>query len=217
MRDIPSENQPTIYCIHSNFCHIEKVLSVLHTFLPINRKPTKKKVTSPTAIYADLGVSSVHLDTAERGFSFRFNGPLDMRLDTTSAITAAHLVNTLPFAKLAETIRIYGDEPRAGFISKKIIEARELHPIQTTNELAAIVKKAWKDAVPKVFQALRITVNDELEVLKKLLISANTLLTKNGRVAIISFHSGEDRIVKQFFRDASQGSINPITGHEDLP
>lgn len=167
-----------------------------------------------TALYADLGVSSVHFDTAERGFSFRFDGPLDMRLDVAQEKTAATLVNSLPYDKMAEIFRVYGDEPRAGFIAKKIIEARTVKPITTTKELAEIVTKAWRDALPRIFQALRIAVNDEYLSLEKMLTSACDKLASKGTLSIIAFHSGEDRIVKHFFREKSAATIDPITGQD---
>jgi 16S rRNA (cytosine1402-N4)-methyltransferase len=106
-------------------------------------------------------VSSVHFDTAERGFSFRFDGPLDMRLDIGQETTAADIINTLPYDKMAEMFRVYGDEPKAGFITKKILEARKIQPLSTTEELTKIITSISRDALPRVFQALRIAVNDE--------------------------------------------------------
>lgn len=175
------------------------------------------KLTHITAIYADLGVSSVHFDTPERGFSFRFDGPLDMRLDSSGGITAAELVNTLPYEKMAEIFRIYGDESRAGFITKKIIEAREVTPITTTKELADIVTKAWRDALPRIFQALRIAVNEEYSNLEKMLSVAHDALASGGTISIIAFHSGEDRIVKHFFREKSTPEKDPVTGQDTTP
>lgn len=193
-----------LHFIHSNFSELDEVLKNLN-------------LSHITALYADLGVSSVHFDTAERGFSFRFDGPLDMRLDTRAGMTAAELINTLPYDKMAEIFRIYGDESRAGFIAKKIIEAREIKPIATTKELADIVTKAWKDSVTRIFQALRIAVNDEYGALKKMLEIAHNRLASGGSISIIAFHSGEDRIVKHFFREKSEAIIDPITGHDATP
>lgn len=175
------------------------------------------KLTHITAIYADLGVSSVHFDTPERGFSFRFDGPLDMRLDSSRGITAAELVNTLSYEKMAEIFRVYGDETRAGFIAKKIIEARTIKPIETTKELADIVTKAWRDALPRIFQALRIAVNEEYSNLEKMLLAAHDKLATGGSISIIAFHSGEDRIVKHFFREKSTPEKDPITGQDTVP
>lgn len=170
-----------------------------------------------TCVYADLGVSSVHFDTPERGFSFRFDGPLDMRLDSSRGKTAADLINTLPYEKMAEIFRVYGDESRAGFIAKKIIEARTIAPIKTTKELGDIVIKAWRDSLPRIFQALRIAVNDEYASLEKMLKTACDNLAPNGTLSIISFHSGEDRIVKHFFREKSTPERDSITGQDTTP
>lgn len=203
-KNISKENSPTLHFIHSNFSELDTVLNSLW-------------LTHITALYADLGVSSVHFDTAERGFSFRFDGPLDMRLDTSKWVTARELINTLPYDKMAEIFRVYGDESRAGFIAKKIIEARTIKPIETTQELADIVTKAWKDSVTRIFQALRIAVNDEYSSLKKMLHVAHDRLASGGSISIIAFHSGEDRIVKHFFREKSEAVIDPITGHDVTP
>ncbi len=208
------ENQPTTYCIRSNFSELNEVLRNISTYQSINKWKGLKKLDTLTSVYADLGVSSVHFDTAERGFSFRFDGPLDMRLDTSAGITAEELVNTLPYEKLAEIFRVYGDESRAGFIAKKIIEARTIKPISTTKELADIVTKAWKDSVTKIFQALRIAVNDEYGALRKMLETVCEKLAPGWTLSIISFHSGEDRIVKHFFREKSTPERDPITGQD---
>lgn len=127
------------------------------------------------------------------------------------------MINTLPYDKMAEIFRVYGDEERAGFIAKKIIEARNAHPIETTKQLAEIVSKAWKDSVTRIFQALRIAVNDEYGSLKKLLNVAHDRLASKGSISIISFHSGEDRIVKHFFREKSEAIIDPVTGQDVTP
>lgn len=208
------EEQPIIYCILSNFRDIENVIQNISSYEPINKWEKINKINKITWVYADLGVSSVHFDTAERGFSFRFDGPLDMRLDTTQETTAADLINTLPYDKMAEMFRVYGDEPKAGFITKKILEARKIHPLSTTKELTKIITSISRDALPRVFQALRIAVNDEFWSLEKLLSEATDLLLPWGNISIISFHSGEDRIVKNFFRNNSHGEIDQITGQE---
>ena len=115
---------------------------------------------------------------------------------------------------MAQIFRVYGDDPRAGFIAKKIIEAREVKPFETTKELAAVVTKAWKDSVTRIFQALRIAVNDQYGALEQLLASAHDLLVKDGSISIIAFHSGEDRIVKHFFKKKSEAEIDDITGQD---
>jgi len=115
---------------------------------------------------------------------------------------------------MAEIFRVYGDDPRAGFIAKKVIEARDVKPFETTKELATVVTKAWKDSVTRIFQALRIAVNDEYGVLEHLLASAHDLLVPEGSISIIAFHSGEDRIVKHFFKKKSEAIIDDITGQD---
>lgn len=137
-----------------------------------------------------------------------------MRLDTSKGITAANLINSLSYEKMAEIFRLYGDESRAGFIAKKIIEAREISPFVSTLQLANVITKAWKDSLPRIFQALRIAVNEEYTALEDLLKSATNYLTPGGNISIIAFHSGEDRIVKHFFREKSTAEKDPITGQD---
>lgn len=155
-------------------------------------------------ILADLGVSSPHLNTATRGFSIRENGPLDMRMDSSQELTAATIVNTYSQAELETLLREYGEEPKARTIAKWIVEHR---PLTTTHELAAIIARAWPGPAGRThpatrsFQALRLAVNDELGLLEAALPKWTQLLAPGGRIAIISFHSLEDRIVKQFFQE----------------
>jgi len=157
-------------------------------------------------ILADLGVSSPHLNTASRGFSIQNDGPLDMRMDQSQALTADEVVNTFDQSELADIIRRYGEEPRAHKIAQAIVDHRPLH---TTNDLAAVVARASRAAKParihpatRVFQALRIVVNDELQQLEAALPLWIELLEPDGRLAVISFHSLEDRLVKQAFYEA---------------
>lgn len=166
-------------------------------------------------ILLDLGVSSHQLDTAARGFSFGADGPLDMRLDPSSGPTAADLVNSLDEAELADIIYRYGEERGSRRIARLIVAQRERAPIRTTGELAALVARAVGRGgrihpATRTFQALRIAVNGELEQLEAVLPQALDLLNPGGRLAVISFHSLEDRIVKQFFRAESGygGSMN---------
>ena len=166
-------------------------------------------------VLLDIGVSSHQLDTASRGFSFHEDAPLDMRM-SQSGITAEELVNTLSFEELRKIIFEYGEEKYASSIAKGIVAAREREPITTTLQLAEIVKanvpqKVRRDGHParKTFQAIRIAVNDELNVLDKGLNDAFTLRGKGGRLAVITFHSLEDRIVKQKMAGWCQGCICP--------
>ncbi len=166
-------------------------------------------------VLLDIGVSSHQLDTASRGFSFHEDAPLDMRM-SQSGVTAEELVNTLPYEELRKIIYEYGEERFAPTIAKGIIAAREQEPITTTLQLAEIVKanvpqKVRRDGHParKTFQAIRIAVNDELNVLGRGLDDAFKLLGKGGRLAVITFHSLEDRIVKQKMAGWCQGCTCP--------
>jgi 16S rRNA (cytosine1402-N4)-methyltransferase len=159
-------------------------------------------------ILADIGVSSYQLDKAERGFSFKEEGPLDMRMSKRNPLTAAEIVNEWEQDEITRLIREYGEERFASRIAKKIVEARTSKYIESTKDLAEIVRNAtprkfWPDRVDpatKTFQALRIVVNDELGVLREFLPKATELLEPGARLAVITFHSLEDRIVKEFMR-----------------
>lgn len=154
-------------------------------------------------ILADLGVSSPHLNQASRGFAFSQDGPLDMRMDQSQELTAERVVNTYPEKELAKIIKQYGEDPKAHQIAARIVHAR---PLKTTQELAKVAAAAWpghSKAHPasRTFQALRIFVNDELALIEKSLPIWINLLKPGGRLAVISFHSLEDRIVKQFLAE----------------
>ena len=166
-------------------------------------------------VLLDIGVSSHQLDTASRGFSFHEDAPLDMRM-SQSGVSAEELVNTLSFEELRRIIFEYGEEKFASSIAKGLVAAREQQPITTTVQLAEIVKanvpqRVRRDGHParKTFQAIRIAVNDELNVLRRGLDSAFSLLGKGGRLAVITFHSLEDRIVKQKMAGWCQGCTCP--------
>jgi 16S rRNA (cytosine1402-N4)-methyltransferase len=168
-------------------------------------------------ILLDLGVSSHQLDSAERGFSFHKKAPLDMRMDSGSGATAADLVNTLPEQELARIIRDFGEERWARRIAAFIVNSREEAPIETTLRLVDIIKGAiprgaWEERLhpaTRTFQALRIAVNDELASLEKGLDLGIRMLHRGGRGVVISFHSLEDRIVKNSFRGLAQGCNCP--------
>jgi 16S rRNA (cytosine1402-N4)-methyltransferase len=170
----------------------------------------------------DLGVSSPQLDEAERGFSFMRDGPLDMRMDTTASLTAAELVNHADFGSLSKILHRYADERFARRITNAIIAAR---PIAGTQELAEIVKMAIPAAArrtgghpaKRTFQALRIAVNAELDVLAPALEQAIDRLAPGGRGAVLSYHSGEDRIVKQVLREAENATRTPRHLPVDVP
>jgi 16S rRNA (cytosine1402-N4)-methyltransferase len=162
-------------------------------------------------ILLDLGLSSMQLDTPERGFSFQQDAPLDMRFDPASPTTAADLVNTLPQAELADLIYRYGEERASRRIAQAIVQAR---PLQTTRQLAAVIesvlpRRSHVHPATQTFQALRIAVNQELERVENILPQAVAALRSGGRLAIISFHSLEDRIVKEYFRRESRDCVCP--------
>jgi 16S rRNA (cytosine1402-N4)-methyltransferase len=176
--------------------------------------------TEVDGILLDLGVSSHQLDTPARGFSFSADGPLDMRLDPTGGPTAADLVNSLDAVALADLIYRYGEERSSRRIARLIVERRAQTPLTGTAELAALVARAARGGgrerihpATRTFQALRIAVNGELDQLEQALPQALALLRSGGRLAVISFHSLEDRIVKLFFRAESGygGNLNERT------
>jgi len=163
-------------------------------------------------ILADLGVSSPHLDRADRGFSLRLDGPLDMRMDQTQSLTAETVVNSYDEAELSQLIHTYGEEPRAKKIARLIVEHR---PIRTTQSLAKIVALAWPGhskvhPATRTFQALRIAVNSELDQIKQALPLWIDLLSPGGRIVVISFHSLEDRIVKQQFNELAGNRYDAV-------
>jgi 16S rRNA (cytosine1402-N4)-methyltransferase len=180
--------------VRENFALTGSVLARLH-------------IPAVDGILLDLGLSSFQVDEAERGFSFNLDGPLDMRMDTREKITAAHLVNTLSEEKLAEIIRNFGEERWHRRIARNIVRARDEEAIETTDRLAKVVYRAipggkrprHRHPATRTFQALRLAVNRELDNLQTFLQGALDWLRPGGRLAIISFHSLEDRLVKQTF------------------
>ncbi len=168
-------------------------------------------------VLLDIGVSSPQLDEAARGFSFRFDAPLDMRMDTTQGETAASFLALADIREITEVIRNYGEERFAFQIAKKIVATRSERPLTTTGQLAALVRETVRsrefgqDAATRTFQALRIHVNQELEQLALALPQAVNLLSPGGRLVVISFHSLEDRLVKRFMRE--QASADRLPKH----
>jgi 16S rRNA (cytosine1402-N4)-methyltransferase len=186
--------------VHANFAQLAAVARNLD-FVPVH------------GVLLDLGLSSMQLDAVGRGFSFQSTGPLDMRYDPNSPTTAADLVNNLAQDELADLIYRFGEERRSRVIARAIVAAR---PLRTTHELAEVVARAVGGRrgdrlhpATRTFQALRIAVNDELDVLRAALPAATSVLAPGGRLAVISFHSLEDRIVKEFFRRESRDCICP--------
>ena len=197
-------NRTNITLIHSNFSEIAYQLEQLG-------------VNQVDGILYDLGVSSPQLDVGERGFSYQQDAQLDMRMDNTKKITAHQLVNSLNEEELSKIFWEYGEERWAKRIAQFIVEERKEKTIDSTGDLVRVIKKAIPKGARKdgphpakrVFQAIRIYVNDELGVLQKSLQQASKLLKADGRLSIITFHSLEDRIVKQFIKEMSQGCVCP--------
>ena len=178
--------------------------------LPFSQLAEIVAPASADGVLFDLGVSSPQLDQAERGFSFQLDGPLDMRMDQTRGITAAEWLATATEHEIRKVIRDYGEERFAGQIAKTIIAARTRAPIQRTGELARLVasavrtREAGQNPATRTFQALRIHINQELAQLQVALTEAMRALRLGGRLVVISFHSLEDRIVKNFIRDEAR-------------
>ena len=186
-----------------------KLTLVEERFSQMDRVLAERGIGPVDAIALDIGVSSMQLDRAERGFAFSADGPLDMRMDQ-SGPTAAEFLNQADEAEIARVLREYGEEPRARTISRAIVAAR---PIQRTGELARIVRRAVgyrqgqkSDPATRTFQAIRIHLNSELDELEQGLVAAERSLRPGGRLAVVTFHSLEDRIVKRFFRERSGGT-----------
>jgi len=178
-------------------------------FSQMDRVLAERGIGLVDAIALDIGVSSMQLDRAERGFSFQADGPLDMRM-SRSGLTAAEFLNSADEAEIARVLRDFGEEPRARAIARAIVAAR---PVERTAELAAIVRRAAgfrqgqkSDPATRTFQAIRIHLNAELDELEQGLAAAERALRPGGRLAVVTFHSLEDRIVKRFFRERSGGT-----------
>jgi 16S rRNA (cytosine1402-N4)-methyltransferase len=212
------QGDPRVTLVKANFADLLTVLKEL-------------SLSEVDCVLMDIGVSSLQLDSPLRGFSFQQNGPLDMRMDASAPLTAADVVNTYPEEKLANVIYEYGEERKSRQIANAIARHRQQKPFETTEELALLAKKvlgsprpkkgeSFKHPATRLFQALRIEVNQELEVLKTALKAALSVLKPGGRLAVITFHSLEDRIVKQHFKSESVDCICPpripqcVCGHK---
>lgn len=198
------EFSPKVTIIRSNYCRMKEVLK-------------EAGVEAVDGIVLDLGVSSFQLDTVERGFSYRFDTKLDMRMDNRQSLTAREIVNEYSEKELYRIIRDYGEDQFAKNIAKHMVKAREIQPIETTFQLNEIIKAAIPAKMrktgghpsKKTFQAIRIECNHELEVLRDTLEDMIELLNPGGRLCIITFHSLEDRLVKNAFKKAENPCICP--------
>ncbi len=186
-----------------------RLILIEERFSQMDEALAARGIAAVDGIALDIGVSSMQLDRAERGFSFQADGPLDMRM-SKSGMTAAEFLNSADEADIARVLRDYGEEPRARAIARAIVAAR---PVERTAELAAIVRRAAgfrpgqkSDPATRTFQAIRIHLNAELEELEEGLEAAERALKPGGRLAVVTFHSLEDRIVKRFFRERSGGT-----------
>jgi len=183
----------------------ERLVTVAASFADLAEVAQRLDLAAVDGVLYDLGVSSLQLDEPARGFSYRADAPLDMRMDPTSGITAAEVLNTYPRGELARILREYGEDRHAGRIARFIDEARRRRPLQTTGQLVEVVKAAVPAAARRTgphparraFQALRIEVNRELEALQASLPQAVDLLAPGGRLVVLAYHSLEDRIVKR--------------------
>lgn len=197
----------------------ERVIFVPHNFRHLKRFLRLHKFKKVDGILADLGVSSHQFDVAERGFSTRFDATLDMRMDQRQTITAAEILKTFSEGQLHKMFEQYGEVTNAKTLAKTIIVQREVQPIRTINEfktaVQAVVKGNPNKYFAQVFQALRIQVNDELGALKELLEQSADVLIRGGRIAIITFHSLEDRLVKNFFKNGTLEDtlVDDVYGH----
>ena len=176
--------------------------------------PTLLKGSRPDGLLLDLGISSHQIDTPERGFSYMQDGPLDMRMDRTASLSAAVVVNTYDRNSLVRIIRDYGEERFAGRIADAIISRRETEPFNGTADLCEVIRRAvpkGKEAHPekRTFQAIRIEVNGELDVISETIKGVFDMMNSGGRIAVITFHSLEDRIVKNTFAELCRGCICP--------
>lgn len=193
-----------IFLINDNFSSLDSILKEL-------------AIEKVNAILADFGISSDQLEGNERGFSFQKDEPLDMRMNRENGMTAADVVNSYEQEKLIEIFKKYGDEKYSVRIAKEITEARKIKEIRTTKELVEIISKSIPEVykhqkihfATRIFQALRIETNKELESIENFIPKAIEFLDKGGRLAVITFHSGEDRIVKEIFRENARGCICP--------
>jgi 16S rRNA (cytosine1402-N4)-methyltransferase len=195
-KNVPDDKRVTF--VPQNFRHLQRFLRL-------------QKITQVDGIMADLGVSSHQFDEAERGFSTRFDAALDMRMDQRQTVTAADVLKNLTEQQLHKMLEQYGEVTNSKTLAKTIVAQRAIKPVRTINEFKQAVKDVVKGNPQKyfaqVFQALRIEVNDELGALQELLQQTPKLLKPGGRIAIITFHSLEDRIVKNFFRSGSVEEI----------
>lgn len=206
-----------------NYIDEGRLILTQTNFLNIGEAVKNKNITKVSGVLFDLGVSTHQLEEAERGFSFNADAPLDMRMDRTQGVSAKELVNGLYVKELEELFLKLGEENWSKPIAKKIVEYREKKLIETTNELAQIILSVRRRSpndrthpATRIFQALRIAVNDELNSLRDALPAAFEVLAPGGRIVVISFHSLEDRIVKNYFRDLDEKRLVEVITNKPI-
>jgi len=209
------DNQNLDYAKNRLKKYSSRVRYVKSNFANLKQSLLELKVDKVDGILLDLGLSSPHVDDAARGFSFRFEGPLDMRFDKTQELTAGDIVNTWSKEDLKLVLKKYGELHKPQSLLRAILQRRAVKPFETTSELAELLRskvhfKQQAGTVTKVFQALRIAVNDELGVLRSILPQCIEMLEPGGRLLVISYHSLEDRIVKHFLKDEEKDCVCPI-------
>jgi 16S rRNA (cytosine1402-N4)-methyltransferase len=193
--NVPDDDRCTF--IHANYRHIKRYLKLY-------------QVSRVNGILADFGVSSYQIDTAERGFSIRFDAPLDMRMNRQQSLTAYEIVNHYPYRQLVEILGEYGEVQNAKTLARAIEQQRAIQPIATTGELVAVCRKVVRGKEPQylaqVFQAFRIAVNDEMTAIREFIEQSAELLETGGRLVVLTYHSLEDRPVKNYMRNGTFGS-----------
>lgn len=205
-----AEQKGNLILIHQNFRHVKRYLQY-HDLIPVD------------GILADLGVSSHQFDTPERGFTYRYDSALDMRMDKTSPLTAQHVLNEYTAEELQRIFGEYGEVENAKTLARRIVEARVAEKIKTTGQLRGIIEPVAKGNInqylSKVFQALRIEVNQEMEALEELLKQSSEVLREGGRLVVISYHSLEDRPVKNFIKTGNVNGemVKDVYGNYEAP
>lgn len=197
-----------------NFSQDSRVRLYNFNFTKIGVAARLESVEGFTGIFADLGVSSYQLDNEEEGFSYRMTAPLDLRMNKAEGIAAHEIVNNAEAHDLAKIFREFGEEIQSGYIASLIVKQRKIKPFKTTTDLAKLIEDVTPQRflfkrLSRVFQALRIAVNKELDSLKEFLEESVTLLKPGGRIVVLTYHSLEDRIVKDFFKEEEKGCVCP--------
>ncbi|SHH12506.1 16S rRNA (cytosine(1402)-N(4))-methyltransferase RsmH [Tepidibacter thalassicus] len=197
--------------------YLDRVIFIHTNFVNLKEELLKRGIDKIDGILLDLGVSSHQLDEKERGFSYMQDAPLDMRMDVRNSLTAEYIVNNYSEDEIEKIIRLYGEEKWARRIAKFIVDERAKKRIETTGELVEIIKKAipkkaridGPHPAKRTFQALRIEVNNELDIIDKTIIDAANMMNSEGRICVITFHSLEDRIVKNVFKELATSCVCP--------